>query len=245
MNDSNNQCTSDDQAIAPSVMLSGAKRPERAGPAVAAAILAIPAAVFAQVLVVLPFMAGRFSNIDKNGQSDFPPGALLGAVIATEVTFALFAFWGIKQSKAPLVDGLTLHRPRTGWRLLPLLVVSSLLTYLIGASFAGWLITQGWLPQMSSTPASMLDGLSPAWKVAFLIAMSVGPGLAEELLYRGYVQTRLLRVWRPSIAIPTASLLFACAHLHPAHVVGVIPISLWLGFVAYRTGSIQIGRAHV
>ena len=64
------------------------------------------------------------------------------------------------------------------------------------------------------------------------------PGLCEELLFRGYVQTRLLQSWQPAKSILVSSLLFSAAHLSPIHALGVFPLSLWLGTIAMRCGCI-------
>ncbi|HAA70455.1 MAG TPA: hypothetical protein DCE55_15060 [Planctomycetaceae bacterium] len=74
-----------------------------------------------------------------------------------------------------------------------------------------------------------------------LLALSLPtlvPGLCEELLFRGYVQTRLLKAWQSWKAILVTSLLFSAAHLSPIHALGVFPLSLWLGIIAMRCGCI-------
>jgi membrane protease YdiL (CAAX protease family) len=72
----------------------------------------------------------------------------------------------------------------------------------------------------------------------FLAFVTVVPPMVEELLFRGYIQRRLLRRWSPWVAIPATSLLFAVAHLDPHLMVVAFPLGLWLGWVAWRTGSV-------
>ncbi|MFN0008119.1 MAG: lysostaphin resistance A-like protein [Planctomycetota bacterium] len=72
--------------------------------------------------------------------------------------------------------------------------------------------------------------------VGFL--MSVLPGVCEEALYRGYMQRGLLRRWSPVAAIGLTSLFFAAMHMDVQHSLGVLPLGAWLGFVAWRTGSV-------
>lgn len=72
--------------------------------------------------------------------------------------------------------------------------------------------------------------------VAFL--MSVLPGVCEESLYRGYMQRGLLRRWSPVTAIGLTSLFFAVMHMDVQHSLGVLPLGVWFGFVAWRTGSV-------
>ncbi|MDP6763669.1 MAG: type II CAAX endopeptidase family protein [Planctomycetota bacterium] len=65
-----------------------------------------------------------------------------------------------------------------------------------------------------------------------------GAGFAEELLFRGYVQRRLLERWSAPAAIAVPGLVFAAMHMSPVHALGVLPLGLWMGFLAWRTGSV-------
>jgi len=72
-----------------------------------------------------------------------------------------------------------------------------------------------------------------------LIALvAVLPGVVEEFLFRGYVQSRLLLRWPPALAVTVSALIFSVAHLDPLHVLGVLPLGLWLGVIAWRAGSV-------
>ena len=74
--------------------------------------------------------------------------------------------------------------------------------------------------------------------LVLLLLIGVLPGVVEELLFRGYLQSRLLRRWHPVAAIFVSTLVFAAAHLDPIHVLGVIPLGIWLGIVAWRAHSV-------
>ncbi len=71
-----------------------------------------------------------------------------------------------------------------------------------------------------------------------LFMMCVVPGIAEELLFRGYLQGRLLERLSPFWAIVISTSIFAAAHLDLQHAIGVIPLGFWLGVVAWRAGSV-------
>ncbi len=75
----------------------------------------------------------------------------------------------------------------------------------------------------------------------FVVCLAIVPGFVEELLFRGYVQRRLLQRWRPGPAIAVSTLLFALMHIDPKHMVFAAALGLWLGVVAWRTGSIWPG----
>lgn len=74
------------------------------------------------------------------------------------------------------------------------------------------------------------------WGLVALVA--VVPGVIEEVMFRGYVQSRLIERWHPVAAIGASALLFSVAHLDLVHAIGVLPLGLWLGAVAWRAGSV-------
>lgn len=79
-------------------------------------------------------------------------------------------------------------------------------------------------------------------KSGFLVplALMIGatPAFCEELLFRGYVQTRLTRTFPPIIGILVASFLFAIFHLDPVHVIAVFPLGFFLGWATWKSGSL-------
>lgn len=88
----------------------------------------------------------------------------------------------------------------------------------------------------------MSDAFTSHSKSGFLIplALIIGltPAICEEILFRGYIQTRLNRSFGPAIGIFVASFLFAAFHMDTVHSVAVFPLGLFLGVVAWRSGSI-------
>jgi membrane protease YdiL (CAAX protease family) len=76
----------------------------------------------------------------------------------------------------------------------------------------------------------------------FLIPLSLmiglTPAICEELLFRGYVQTRLTKSMHPLLGILIASFLFAVFHLDYVHVIAVFPMGVFLGWVSWRSGSL-------
>lgn len=72
------------------------------------------------------------------------------------------------------------------------------------------------------------------------LALLIGatPAVCEELLFRGYVQTRLTRSFGPAFGILAASILFAVFHFDVVHVIAVFPMGLFLGWVSWRSGSL-------
>ncbi|MCA9238851.1 MAG: CPBP family intramembrane metalloprotease, partial [Planctomycetales bacterium] len=82
------------------------------------------------------------------------------------------------------------------------------------------------------------DKVTPLWGLLFVLLIALSPGFVEELLFRGYIQGRLLQRWRPAWAIGVTSVLFGLVHVAPHTVVLATVLGVWLGIVAWRTGSI-------
>ncbi len=72
------------------------------------------------------------------------------------------------------------------------------------------------------------------------IALLIGatPALCEELVFRGYVQTRLTKSFGPFAGILVSSFLFAAFHMDLVHVVAVFPLGVYLGLLSWRSGSL-------
>ena len=73
-----------------------------------------------------------------------------------------------------------------------------------------------------------------------VLVIGVLAGTAEEIFFRGYMQTRLRQRWPAPLAIAATSACFSVLHRDPSgvHVVLAVALSLYLGFVAELTGSV-------
>jgi membrane protease YdiL (CAAX protease family) len=70
-----------------------------------------------------------------------------------------------------------------------------------------------------------------------VIVIGLMAGSAEELFFRGYMQTQLVARWPPAAAVLVTSLAFAVLHLELIHAGLALVLGLWLGFLTERTGS--------
>lgn len=87
--------------------------------------------------------------------------------------------------------------------------------------------------------------MAPIASTGLLTALSIvviGP-LAEELVFRGIIQTRLLRAMPPWTAVVLQAVLFGIVHGTPIQIVYALLLGLVLGFLRSRTGSILPGFA--
>ena len=62
--------------------------------------------------------------------------------------------------------------------------------------------------------------------------------LVEELVFRGLLYGWLAGRWGTVVAWIVSSLAFAAAHVELAHVILVLPLGLWFGWLRRRTGSL-------
>lgn len=73
-------------------------------------------------------------------------------------------------------------------------------------------------------------------------AFALLPGISEELLFRGLLQTA---AGRGRSAIVISALSFSFFHIDPQHIAGVLPIGFFLAWVAARAGTLVTIFAHV
>lgn len=87
----------------------------------------------------------------------------------------------------------------------------------------------------------MLDvnflGISP-WLGVFLFGL--GPGICEELLFRGMLLSSFRKKMAPVAAIVAVALLFGIFHMSIFRFVPAFLVGIYLTYVVYRTGSIYL-----
>ncbi|TVS20118.1 MAG: CPBP family intramembrane metalloprotease [Planctomycetaceae bacterium] len=163
-------------------------------------------------------------------------GGLLMVLLPSQTVFLLVACIAATVSPRPFARRLSL-----GVGILPLW---TWVIFLIGTPIIGW--------GSSQILSLMVDELSEnlefiesmmRWHIRqslplLFVLVAIVPGVFEEVLFRGYLLTRLAERWHPFWAILVSAMIFSLAHLDPLHSLGVLPLGLWLGAVAWRTGSV-------
>jgi hypothetical protein len=73
----------------------------------------------------------------------------------------------------------------------------------------------------------------------FVAVLVIGPlaGAAEEVFFRGFMQTRLRARWSPRWAVAATSACFAIMHVEWLHALLAFALGLYLGFITERAGS--------
>ena len=96
------------------------------------------------------------------------------------------------------------------------------------------------------TIAELVQGLSGPSLAAGVFVIGVMPGIAEELLFRGYIQTRLVARWGPGWGILWTSLMFGLMHMDLVHGSFAVVVGILLGYLTYRAGTLwpaMVGHA--
>jgi membrane protease YdiL (CAAX protease family) len=85
----------------------------------------------------------------------------------------------------------------------------------------------------------VLEGTLGPDLFAAVVVLGLVAGAAEEIFFRGYMQSRLREHWRPAAAVTVTSAAFAALHVDVSavHMVLAFALGLYLGFVAEITGS--------
>ena len=190
------------------------------------AVLTLPAGVAASGDTI----AWRIQEVVRQ------PVGLSAAVLLTSGPLAAAALIGAALSRERLADRLRTRVAGVRWGLLPAMVLGilALSNVLDGLLTLFGLSDQGTLKLMTDVIGSARGG-----ELALvLLVLALGAGLAEELFFRGFLQTRLSQRLPPAVAIAIASVCFGIMHLDPVHSPVAALLGLYLGWITERTGSI-------
>ncbi len=220
--------------------------PPGSWPALVVAMWVIPAAgiVAGVVLVAAAALGGEGLGVLKNqerltewmGELISTPVGFAVVIAPSMLVFLVAALVPAMLSPRPVHERLGFVRGRVPIWSYPVLMVGTLAVGLL-SMLLGELLWDEPSEQVEFL-TDLFTKPTGAFAVVVVLTLSVVPGFVEESLFRGYVQTRLLARWHPVMAIGFTSLFFAAAHVDLQHFVGVLPLGIWLGVVAWRAASI-------
>jgi membrane protease YdiL (CAAX protease family) len=174
-------------------------------------------AIFVAVLPILMVLAVWL--VDEGGML-----AMLTAFFASGLTAGALAVAPLGRSALP-----ALGFRRAGWRPIVLGTVVALVVSVA-------------VTQLGIEPVGIKQAMEVAREpAAFMASLAVMAGLAplvEELIFRGLLYGWLAGRWGGTVAWIVSSLAFAAAHVELAHVLLVLPLGLWFGWLRRRTGSL-------
>lgn len=125
---------------------------------------------------------------------------------------------------APAALGL---RP-VGWRPIVLAV--------LGTTVLSFAVSQ--LGPQPEGVREVTQGLQGMRALQTLAVLGLLAPVAEELVFRGLLYGWLAGRWSNLVAFVLSSLAFAAAHTEPLHILLVLPLGFWFGWLRWRTGSL-------
>jgi membrane protease YdiL (CAAX protease family) len=170
-------------------------------------------------------------------------------MLANAFVFATLALLPAWRSPEPLPQRLNLGRGLLDRERGPLLaLVASALAFCVSTSATNAVVglvggeLSGNLVKLNALMRDATGGTLLVLGVAIVLAAP----LAEELFFRGYLQTRLIARLGPALGIVVTSALFALAHFDVVHSSATFFMGLAFGYVAYRARSLYFSViAHV
>lgn len=207
-----------------------------------AVLVVIVAAGIAIAIVVLAQGAGA-AEIRPRAQAIFgqPLPALLMTLVPFQLGMGLIVLLAARQSPVSFRERVGLV-PQKGRKLGPLRLAS-----LACLTLSAALATAIGFSLLAGEPAAgvLNEGVDDTswWSLVLIsIILSLLPAILEEIVFRGYIQRRLLQRWSPGAAIGVSTLLFALLHFDSLqHILAVVPLGLVTGLVAWRSSSSKPG----
>ncbi|MDZ4753002.1 MAG: CPBP family intramembrane glutamic endopeptidase [Phycisphaerae bacterium] len=205
---------------------------------VVAAIGGVGAAIVAAIViaVVIVLQSGDADSIEERMGSD--PMLMLATLAPAQLAFLVTAFVFARFRRQPSRVALGWLRPNLSFAAWCAIVVGSGIPFAFSIGAASLP-----LPSLGGTEGlpDMWADMSMTEAVVWVLFIGLVPGIVEELLFRGLLLRLFLARWSAPAAIIVTSVLFALAHVDPPAMALAFVLGLWLGLVAWRTGSIVPG----
>jgi membrane protease YdiL (CAAX protease family) len=209
--------------------------------------IVIAAIFIAQIAVVVPLALWHLGQGVKPEElppalvaSLSQPAAFVGLAALSQAILgggALIAAW---LSPVPLVRRLGFMPPAWGLWDTCIVIVGAIVPLAIGVGSA-YALAEVVTPD--SSVKKVYESMTTAWAPWFVLFIALGPGFCEEMLFRGYMQRRLIERWGPALALIVTSIIFGLFHMTPHAIAAAFPLGVWLGLMAWRSGSIWPGIA--
>jgi membrane protease YdiL (CAAX protease family) len=198
-----------------------------------ATYLAAVAGIFATTGVAIEVLRSVYPDVPEATLVRTLPGLLAGSLAASA---------GLLLTLLLVVRPVDPARLRLlpGWETGPTLLVATLGLLALGQALDS-LTVLAHVDDRGSLQLirQLLEGTTGPDLFGAVVVLGVVAGGAEEIFFRGYMQSRLREHWRPAAAILAASASFAALHvdISAVHMVLAFALGLYLGFVAETTGS--------
>jgi uncharacterized protein len=208
-------------------------------------LAAFVGSVFVQIIAAIALVAwhvshgGNISQLSSDLQAMLStPAALIALGLMSQLMIALAAIIPARHSTEPACLRLGLVAPALPTWAYLIIAIGGLVPLSLGIAAA---VALAQVIKPDSSVQRLYEQMTWDWAVPFVLFIALVPGFVEETFFRGYMQRRLLQRWSPGVAILVTTVLFAIMHVMPHAVVNAFVIGLWLGVLAWRTGSVWPG----
>jgi membrane protease YdiL (CAAX protease family) len=170
------------------------------------------------------------------------PAAWLAALIAGSLALQAIPWFAALIHRGGVAARLRLVRPRPGSAPVTPLILGTLACWALGAALV--LTAARWLPAPAQGLVDLAHDLAAAplgWKAALVLTATLTSAAGDELLFRGFLQSVLLERWPPAITIAISSLASALVRGSVSQFLITLPLAVWFGLLAARTGSVLPG----
>ena len=198
-----------------------------------ATYLAAVAGIFATTGLAIETLRSMYPDVPETMLVRTLPGLLAGSLAASS---------GLLLTLLLVVRPLDAARFRLlpGWETGPTLAVMTLGLLALGQTLDSATTVMG-LADLGSVVLirQVLERTGGPDLFAAVLVLGLGAGVAEEIFFRGYMQSRLREHWSPPAAVLASSAAFAILHVDVSavHMVLAFALGLYLGFVAEISGS--------
>jgi len=178
----------------------------------------------------------RASGLLEEGSAQSKTTRFVVQGLSFELICIAALFYFIRRSREAPGAQLGLTRSRLSLWLTPVIYFGA-----VGGAIVGGLINLGLIGARSPRVDEVQEQVRLAsggeiWIILLMVAVIAA--FTEELIFRGFIQARLLRRFSPWVAISLSSLFFAITHGDISYAIAVFPLGLWFGYVAYLSESI-------
>jgi len=196
----------------------------------------IVAVVLAAFLVGGPDDAAMFGDGGKMEQITKSPLGLGIMLVFPQLAMAAPAVLAAFASPVPVARRLGLVRGNWPIGLWLTAAMGTPLVGMISSAIVGALLGESEsLEEMSGVFRALGES---GFLIPLALMVGITPGVCEELVFRGYVQTRLGAAWGAPLAIVCTSLVFAVFHMDLVHSAAVMALGVYLGWIAWASGSV-------
>ena len=165
------------------------------------------------------------------------PWALIGSVLISSAALIAVPLVVLRLRRKQVRQSLRLDRLHVSSRA-PFFATTGLLG--LGQLPESFWALMGWSPGgVLETMPKVIQSANWSGRICLILVIGPVAGFAEELFFRGFMQTSLRDRWRPWIAVGITAIAFGLLHLDAVQSVFAVFAGVLLGWVTELTSSIR------